>query len=631
MTDTRLFDERQNRARSMTQSLMSRFDPEKCRLNLRVLTFSMMLAVAVVPIVAFYKWVEKTSFQNELKQVDDNHLVIAKNLSSTLSRYVTDATAVFDFVIPDEEGQVLNPAFATLLKNFHICNVTVIDSNNQIVSQILGANSNDTALPDHETLTDLRKLAAEKPGDVVISGIRDHFGESRFFFARQLDDGKLALSPWSPGYVRDLQNSIAFGKSGHSMMVDQYGRVIAHPNADWQSSMKDASPLSVVQAMMAGQTGVMQFYSPPMDADMIAGFTFVPETGWGVMVPQPIQELEMRADAVQRTALFVTGIVVCLAAFVSFWFSSVLNAPIVSLVGATRRVAEGDHSARADNLPRITPCEIRKLAKTFNDMVDDVARKSQQLTEKLHKEKQLSMERATLLTEAQRANKIKSQFLSTISHELRTPLTSIRGSLELMGKGVFGPMSDKAHKMNRIAICNAARLQELIDDILDMEKLDSGHMVFRKDRVDLNAIVSEAVEANESFGHIHGVTFNWAPAAAPTIVTGDSGKLMQVMANLLSNAAKFSDGKDHVDVSLTQTETSVRVTVRDYGIGIAQKDHSKLFEKFVQVDSDDARRFGGSGLGLAITRMIIENHNGTVDFESVSGKGSTFWFEMPLA
>ncbi|MEC3863159.1 sensor histidine kinase [Mesobacterium sp. TK19101] len=632
MTDVHLDPTRDAKIGFAWHRRLTGFCVSNCARTLRFMTLIMMLVVASIPVALFYKWVERSSYIHELQRVDENHLIIARNLSSALSRYTSDALALFSFVVADSLQHTDLAGFPELLKQYDLCHVTLLDADDTLVSQVEGHNKHNQGMPAPEIIAKLRGLASASPGKPVISDIISHDGKPHFFIAEVFDNGQMAFAPWSPRYVMALQKSISFGELGHSMIVDQTGKVVAHPNAEWQRTNKDASKLPVVQAMLAGKTGVMQFYSPPLKADMIAGYTFVPETGWGVMVPQPVRELELRAEEVQRTALYISCIVVGLAALMAIWFSRLLTAPILSVVTSARRISEGDYATRVGELPRYTPREIGKLARAFDTMASDIDKKTNQLTESLKHEKELSEERAALLVEAQHANAVKSQFVATISHELRTPLTSIRGSLELLKQGVAGPVPEKASKMCAIALKNAGRLQGLIDDLLDLEKLDSGKMIFRQDKVDLRQTVTDAVEANDSYGQLHEVRFNWIPTDQPAFVIGDSNRLMQVMANLLSNAAKFSGSGDVVDIALDTSESgTVRVTVTDHGIGIAQKNHDKLFEKFVQIEADDTRRYGGTGLGLAITRMIVESHGGSVGFSSAPNEGSAFWFELPLA
>ena len=592
------------------------------------MTFAMMLAVAVVPIIVFYNWVGRTSFENELKQVDENHLTIARNLSSTLSRFTVDAFAVFEFVLAEDTG---SNGYTKLLRKFDICYVMLLDPENQLVDGVRGGKEHEQVMPTAETIAELRGLAAAKPGQIVVSGVRQHNNKSHFFIAKQLEDGNIAIAPWSANYVLKLQKSIAFGELGHSMMVDHNGLVVAHPNPEWQRINKDASKLSVVQAMLAGKTGVMQFYSPPMDADMIAGFTQVPETGWGVMVPQPIRELEARADTIQDAAFYISALVVALAAIVGLSFSRLLAAPIISLGSSVRGIAGGNFSARVGALPTYTPLEIKRLAQNFDAMAEDLEKKKNLLDKILHHEKQLSSERAVLLAEAQRANAAKSQFVSTISHELRTPLTSIRGSVDLVLSGSLGALPPKMENMLSLGKKNVDRLLLLVNDILDFGSLDSGQMTMSMEPMSAAKTISDAVEANAPFSSLSQIELVPILPAEPYEVLIDGNRIQQVLSNLISNAVKFSKQGNKVEIS-TEIEGGFGVfRVKDYGIGISEEFRPKLFERFTQEDSSDTRSVGGTGLGLAISKAIVENHGGTLEFESEFGVGTTFVFTLPLA
>jgi HAMP domain-containing protein len=167
-----------------------------------------------------------------------------------------------------------------------------------------------------------------------------------FYVVMALDDGELMIGSLDPAFIRQVQRSITFGERGHSMIVDATGRVVAHPNAEWEASSKDASKLSVVQKMMRGETGVTQFYSPPMAADMIAGHTTVPGVGWGVMVPQPMSELAARAREVRNATIIVSAIGIVIASVIAWLLARFLAAPIVAVARATSAVATGSYDIR---------------------------------------------------------------------------------------------------------------------------------------------------------------------------------------------------------------------------------------------------------------------------------------------
>ena len=227
------------------------------------------------------------------------------------------------------------------------------------------------------------------------------------------------------------------------------------------------------------------------------------------------------------------------------------------------------------------------------------------------------------------ADKTKSEFISTVSHELRTPLTSIKGALGLMKAGVFDKNPEKIPPILNIAYKNAERLNHLIDDILDIESLNLGKMRFHMAMTDLSAVVKEATSSNETYGSPYGVTFVCSGIEKPLFVNGDYHRLIQVIANLLSNAAKFSPPNGQVDVSLARHEGSLRISIRNDGEHIPESARDTLFDIFTQVDSSDVRQKGGSGLGLSIAKMIIKAHDGYIDFISEVDSGTTFYVALP--
>jgi len=234
------------------------------------------------------------------------------------------------------------------------------------------------------------------------------------------------------------------------------------------------------------------------------------------------------------------------------------------------------------------------------------------------------------ISERKEIERAKSEFVSTVSHELRTPLTSIKGSLDLIEAGAMGEVDPKIAALVGIARKNSERLVLLINDILDMEKLEAGKMEMRFDKVNIVEVLEEAAEANKAYADRLGVKIVLKKPRRPIYVNADYDRLMQVMANLLSNAAKFSNKGGKVEISTKVSKGKVRVSVKDQGSGIPEAAQATIFDKFTQVDSSDNRQKGGTGLGLSITRLMIEAHGGKIDFVSKEGEGTTFFFELDL-
>ncbi len=233
------------------------------------------------------------------------------------------------------------------------------------------------------------------------------------------------------------------------------------------------------------------------------------------------------------------------------------------------------------------------------------------------------------ITERKKIDQMKNEFVSTVSHELRTPLTSIMGSLGLIQAGAMGEISEQARAMVDIAYKNSDRLVRLINDILDVEKIESGKLVFRVESLEIDQVIAEAIEANAGFAVQHAVTLRAVDSLPGHRVEGDRDRLNQVLTNLLSNAIKFSPQGAEVEVRLRRAGAGVRVEVSDRGPGIPEEFQPEIFEKFAQADGSDTRRIGGTGLGLSIAKAIVERLGGSIGFETEIGKGTTFHFELP--
>jgi PAS domain S-box-containing protein len=235
------------------------------------------------------------------------------------------------------------------------------------------------------------------------------------------------------------------------------------------------------------------------------------------------------------------------------------------------------------------------------------------------------------ITERKKMERMKDEFISTVSHELRTPLTSIRGSLGLLAGGVLGPLTDKAAGMVQIAHQNSERLVRIINDILDIEKIEAGKIELHSQNIALGTLLTQAVEVNQSYADKYQVRLLLEPPPAGIAVVADPDRLMQVVTNLLSNAAKFSPPGSMVHIRAKRQNARVQIEVEDHGTGIPEEFRPHIFEKFAQADGSTSRRFEGTGLGLSITRQLLEAMGGSIGFQSTSGHGTTFHIELPGA
>jgi signal transduction histidine kinase/DNA-binding response OmpR family regulator/HAMP domain-containing protein len=234
-------------------------------------------------------------------------------------------------------------------------------------------------------------------------------------------------------------------------------------------------------------------------------------------------------------------------------------------------------------------------------------------------------------TEWKQADLAKRAFVSTVSHELRTPLTSIQGSLGLVAGGAMGTLPDGAKRLVEIANSNCQRLTRLINDILDIEKIELGHMEFDLKPQPLMPLLRQAVEANRGYGLPRGVRLKLIEIEPDLEINVDADRFIQVVNNLVSNAVKYSPEGGQVEVGAALRPDGVRIFVSDHGDGIPEGFRDRLFARFTQADSSDRRAKGGTGLGLSIAKAIIERFGGRIGFETADGQGTTFHFELPAA
>ena len=235
----------------------------------------------------------------------------------------------------------------------------------------------------------------------------------------------------------------------------------------------------------------------------------------------------------------------------------------------------------------------------------------------------------TDITERKIIDNMKNEFVSTVSHELRTPLTSIIGALSLLAGGVLGEMPGQAKQMIDMAHKNSQRLLSLINDLLDMDKMLAGKFLLDLQPQPLMPLVTQTLESIRSYGDQYKVSFKLI-SEENVQVRVDGNRLIQVLNNFLSNAAKFSSYGGQVEIAVRRVNAAVRIEVIDHGAGIPEKFKEHIFKKFSQADSSSTRQKGGSGLGLAISKELVERMHGVVGFDSTEGQGTCFYLELPL-
>jgi two-component system sensor kinase FixL len=235
------------------------------------------------------------------------------------------------------------------------------------------------------------------------------------------------------------------------------------------------------------------------------------------------------------------------------------------------------------------------------------------------------------ISDRKHTDKLKNEFIATVSHELRTPLTSISASLAIIESGILGPLPDKVNNLIQIAKQNSLRLQNLINDLLDMDKLLSNSIELSYSKFDAVALVQKTMAESQYIADKYQVKFQIISAESDCSIFADEIRTRQALTHLLSNAAKFSSAHMVVDISIAKHNNFIKVLVVDHGAGIAPEFKANIFSRFTQGDSSSTRQRDGSGIGLSISKELIEKMGGKIGFTSSLGQGSCFFFELPKA
>ncbi len=231
------------------------------------------------------------------------------------------------------------------------------------------------------------------------------------------------------------------------------------------------------------------------------------------------------------------------------------------------------------------------------------------------------------ISERREVERIKQEFVSMVSHELRSPLTSVQGFLSLLAEEVYGGLNEQGKKSVSLAERSVTRLIKLINDLLDIDKLEAGRLRMNFKHTSMDQVVERAFDAVHNLAGIEKIKLE--KKGKPAELIADPDRLVQVLVNLLSNAIKYSPQKSKITVETSISKNVTEVKVIDRGAGVPEKYHQSIFERFEQVNTPDRAQKGGSGLGLAICKAIVEQHGGQIGLISEEGKGSTFWFKLP--
>jgi signal transduction histidine kinase len=428
-------------------------------------------------------------------------------------------------------------------------------------------------------------------------------------------------------FIWDVISRIKIGTKGIAYVVDSRGRLIAHPDISYVLQKQDLSALPQVKAALAGNadgdSDTVTIARSAQGKEVLTAYAGIPSLGWYVLVEQPLAEAFAPLYAsLQRTGLLLLAGLV-LAVLASLYVARRMVKPIETIQGGAAQLATGNLDERIDVS---TGDELEALAGQFNEMAAQLKASYAGLERKVEERtRELSDSRQQLEV----ANRHKSEFLASMSHELRTPLNAIIGFSEVLAEQMFGEVNEKQAEYLRDIHSSGTHLLSLINDILDLSKIEAGRMELELTRFDVGAALENALTLMRERAVRNGVALTLERQETVGAWIADERKFKQVMLNLLSNAVKFTPQGGKVTVRAKRVDSGVEIAVSDSGIGIKPEDQQVVFEAFRQASGDHLKKSEGTGLGLALTRKFVELHGGSLSLQSEVGRGSTFTFTLP--
>lgn len=436
----------------------------------------------------------------------------------------------------------------------------------------------------------------------------------------QQDPQALLLVNYSVPAFAQHYDRIDFGDDTYLIVLDTKGRLVYHPDANLVGTHYDPQIVS----QLKGASGTLT--TQVNKEDVSISYARSARSGWIVASLVPVSTFEDTANPIRNVTLISVLAIFVFVAMVAYLYNKDIVAPIQELTRRFKKLEE-KNLATQSYMPERGRDEIGKLIEGFNLLVDSLIanRKVEQEREKLISDLQVAM------NFAEESSRLKSQFLATISHELRTPLNAIIGYSGIIVEGYGGEVDDEAMQMILKIYSSSDHLNHLIDDLLDLSKIEAGYLQLRYKEFDLREAIEIWAEqmtilANQSnleFSVDYGSTM-------PLRIVSDESRIKQVLTNLVSNAIKFTnEGSVKLTIE-TRMPGYVTFEVSDTGIGIPSEAIDYIFEEFRQIDGSYQRLHGGVGLGLTIVGRIVKGLAGTIDVKSEVGKGSVFTIHLPI-
>ncbi|MGA7808264.1 sensor histidine kinase [Bradyrhizobium sp.] len=558
-------------------------------------------------------------YQNERNHITNSTIATSRALASAVNRELASTMlaaqvlASSPFLASDDFAAFHREA-TKIAPMLHASAILLADATGQQLVNTLRPSGE--ALPLRRNIQNLRKVF--ETGQPSVS---------------DLFLGSLTNQPSIVVEVPVLRDGHVKYTIGIALVTDRLGDLLTGQQLppDWVSTIADSSGAIVARAGYAGPVGTQALpvrlsamtaarsglveTSRHDGTRIFVGFSKSDMSDWTVAISVPVSiafhdlNLLLRFGLVGLIAALIIGFAL------AFYQSAQIARAVQSLIPQALAIGHGEVPAG----PRLGVREVDEVAQALDRADRLVKTRTAERDSAAQKEE-----------EAKTLTGVMSEFVNNVSHELRTPLTSIAASLGLLAGGSLHPLPSPTDRLVSIAHANAQRLVRLVNDILDIARLESGKAIFHYASIELLASVKQAIDANGAIVQAQGLSIRLDARSPFCIVRADDDRLVQALTNLLSNAIKFSPPGGEIVVTVERAERMGRVTVRDQGPGIPDEFRARIFGKFAQAETGDARRKGGSGLGLNIVQQIVTQHAGAVTFDNAPGGGAIFCLDIPL-
>ncbi len=588
-----------------------------------------------------------SGIQTQQRAIASNQQLIAQDAASTVSSFIQEKFSTLETTVwltdldtaSAEEQTTLLQSLLGLQPSFR--QLVVLNTREEIVAQASRVSLRASGQPGDQLTTKLLTEARQNLHYISPVYIDPITSEPLVTMAVPIinifkEFQGLLVAEVNLKFIWELVDSLNVGDAGHAYVVDRQGNLLAFGDAALVLKGENVGRVHAVQDFIQNSAEVnateVHTYRG-ITGDRVTGtYVSLGTPDWAVVTELPWEEAYRTLIWNVLLSIGIILVMAVIAGILGVYLARRLAVPLVNLMDTATRIAGGEHELQA---VVGGPKEVASLAVAFNSMtaelrqiLEDLEQRVAQRTADLQRTNQ---ELVVAKHAAEEANRLKSQFLANMSHELRTPLNAILNFTRFLSKERYGSLTTRQQDLQQRVLSNAEHLLGLINDILDLAKIESGRIELFPEQVDLIPVLQGVMATAVGLTKDKGLMLNLDTPDELPLVQVDKTRIRQVLLNLLSNAAKFTEQGGITVRALLTDDQMIRIEVADTGIGIDPHHQAMVFEEFRQVQNDLQREYQGTGLGLPISRRLVEMHGGTMSIKSTPGQGSTFSFTLPIA